>query len=155
MSIKIALLMLALRKVLRAPNMAIGVRYLGWAPARPHVGGDVMKFFVGLLLGLVLGAVGAIAYSVQTGRDLREAYEEVRSDLTSRDIEALGSRLEARFAQMQSQLEERIGQVRERASTAVGHATEVVQEAAETAGEAAGEAAPEAAKASAEEQSGA
>jgi gas vesicle protein len=96
-----------------------------------------MKFVVGFLAGLVLGAVGAVAYSVQSGRDLREAFDEVRSDLNKRDLEALGSRLEARFAEMQAQIESRIGQVRERATTAVDDAAETseasVADAAETA----------------------
>jgi gas vesicle protein len=106
-----------------------------------------MKFVVGFLSGLVLGAVGAVAYSVQSGRDLREAFDEVRSDLNKRDLEALGSRLEARFAEMQAQLESRIGQVRERATTAVDGAAETAQAAAEDAAETA--------QAAVEEQAGA
>jgi gas vesicle protein len=114
---------------------------------RSHLGGISMKFVVGFLSGLVLGAVGAVAYSVQSGRDLREAFDEVRSDLNKRDLEALGSRLEARFAEMQAQLESRIGQVRERATTAVDGAAETAQAAAEDAAETA--------QAAVEEQAGA
>ena len=40
-----------------------------------------MKFILGLLTGLVLGAVGAVAYSVPTGRDLREEYAGIRGDI--------------------------------------------------------------------------
>ncbi len=109
-----------------------------------------MKFVVGFLAGLVIGAVAAVAYSVQSGRDLREAFDEVRSDLNNRDLEALGSRLEARFAEMQAQLESRIGQVRERATTAVDGAAETTQAAVADAADAA-----ETARAAAEEQAGA
>jgi gas vesicle protein len=104
-----------------------------------------VKFIVGLLTGLVLGAVAAVAYSVQTGRDLREEYAGVRSDLSRGDLDALGSRLESRVTEMQALLETRIGEVRERASSvmqeagvAVGAAAEAAAETAEaTAGEAA------------------
>jgi len=76
-----------------------------------------MKFILGLLMGLVLGAVGTVAYSLQTGRDLREAFDEVRSDLDRRDFDALGSRLEARVSELQTRLEERIAQVRDNAAS--------------------------------------
>ncbi len=117
-----------------------------------------MKFIVGLLTGVILGAVGAVVYSAKSGRDLRETYEDVRSDLGSRDFDALGSRLEARFTEMQAQLEQRISEVRERATTAMEHAGDAAQDAAEDAGEsaeAAVERAGEAAQAAAEDQAGA
>ncbi len=112
-----------------------------------------MKFILGLLTGLVLGAVGAVAYSMQSGRDLRDALDDVRADLGSRDLDALGSRLEARFAEMQAQIEARIGQVRERAEAAAGD----VAEAAEAAGaaETTVEDAAEAAQAAVEDAAGA
>jgi len=94
-----------------------------------------MKFILGLLTGLVLGAVGAVLYSVQTGRDLREAVDQVRSELDNRDLDALGTRLEARFTQMQAQLEEKIGQAREKATAAVGQATEATHAAVDQASE--------------------
>lgn len=96
-----------------------------------------MKFILGLLTGTVLGAAGAVAYSMQTGRDLRDALDDVRADLNSRDLDALGSRLEARFAEMQAQLESRIGQVRERAGTAAADAADAAETAVEDAAEAA------------------
>ena len=83
-----------------------------------------MKFILGLLTGLVLGAVGTVAYSLQSGRDLREAFDEVRSDLDQRDFEALGTRLEARVAELQTRLEERIAQVRDRAGTTADEVAE-------------------------------
>jgi len=100
-----------------------------------------MKFILGLLTGTVIGAVGAVAYSMQTGRDLRDALDDVRADLNSRDLDALGSRLEARFNEMQAQIESRIGQVRERAEAAAGNAGEAVEEAVDETVEAAANAA--------------
>ncbi len=81
-----------------------------------------MKLIVGFLAGLVVGAMGAVAYSVQSGRDLREAYQEVRDDLSRRDLDALGARLDSRVSEMQAQLEARITQVREKAAAAVDEA---------------------------------
>ena len=101
-----------------------------------------MKLVVGFLSGLVIGAVGAVAYSVQSGRDLREAFDEVRNDLSKRDLDALGARLETRVTEMQSQLEARIAQVREKAA-AMDEATPVVTEAVEDAGDKAGSAGDE------------
>jgi gas vesicle protein len=97
-----------------------------------------MKLVVGFLSGLVIGAVGAVAYSVQSGRDLREAFDEVRNDLSRRDLDALGARLETRVSEMQAQLEVRIAQVREKA--AAMDATPVVTETVEDAGDKAGSA---------------
>lgn len=96
-----------------------------------------MKFILGLLTGAVIGAAGAVAYSMQTGRDLRDALDDVRADLSSRDLDALGARLEARFTEMQAQVESRIGQVRERAEAAAGNAGEAVEGAVEDATQAA------------------
>jgi gas vesicle protein len=89
-----------------------------------------MKFVVGFLSGVVVGAVGAVAYSIQTGRDLREAFDEVRSDLSRRDLDVLGARLESRVSEMQVQLEARIAQVREKAATAAEDARAGVAAAA-------------------------
>lgn len=105
-----------------------------------------MKFILGLLTGLALGAVGAVLYSAQSGRDLREAFDEVRSDLDQRDFEALGTRLEARVSELQVRLEERIAQVRDRAGTT---AVEVDATAADAGAAVAGAAATGAAVADA------
>ncbi len=100
-----------------------------------------MKFIVGFLAGLVVGAIGAVAYSVQSGRDLREAYQDVRDDLSKRDIDALGARLESRVTEMQAQLETRITQVREKASAAVEEARSTADATSDAADEAVAEAA--------------
>jgi len=86
------------------------------------IGDTVMKFIVGLLTGLALGAAGAVAYSVTTGRDLREVYAELRSTIDARDSEAPGMRLEARFAEVQSRIEDRVAQVRGQAAPVVSDA---------------------------------
>lgn len=155
MPLQLALLALLVRLVrlgsaIRAATRRAGRRplplLLGFVTSRPVgrartvLGGIIdMKFVLGLLTGLVLGAVGAILYSVQTGRDLREAVDQVRSDLDNRDLDALGSRLEARFGLMQAQLEEKIGQAREKATSAVGQASDAAHSAAEQASGAATE----------------
>jgi len=85
-----------------------------------------MKFIVGLATGIVIGAAGAVAYSVKSGQDLRETFEGVRSDIQKGDFDALGSRLEKGFNDMQAQLDERIGQIR--ASTATDTASETLSD---------------------------
>lgn len=102
-----------------------------------------MKVVVGFLGGLVIGAAGAVAYSVQTGRDLREVLQEVRSEISKGDLDALGARLESSVAQMQVQLETRIAQVRE--LTNVAEEAEVKAAEVEAAVDAAVDAAEDAA----------
>ena len=99
-----------------------------------------MKFFVGLTTGLVLGAAGAVIYSVKSGRDLREAFEEIRSEMNRRDVDALGARLDARVTEIQARFEERIAQVRDRGATAAGEAVETAADAVSEAKIAASEA---------------
>jgi gas vesicle protein len=116
-----------------------------------------VKFVVGLLSGLVLGAVAAVAYSVQTGRDLREEFEGVRSDLSRRDLDALGARLESRVTELQSVLETRMSEVREKAGAAMHEADVAADSATEAAAEVAAsvEAAAEVAAESAGDKAGA
>ena len=117
-----------------------------------------MKFILGLLTGLVLGAVGTVAYSLQSGRDLREAFDEVRSDLDQRDFEALGTRLEARVSELQTRLEERIAQVRDRAGTTAVEVEVVAADAGAAAADATDAAVADAAdtvEAAVEEKTGA
>jgi gas vesicle protein len=93
-----------------------------------------MGFIIGLLSGLLVGAAGAVLYTVQTGRDLRQEFDQVRSEIQQRDFDALGKHLEERFKELQTGLEERLAQARDSAT-----------QAAESAGDAAAEAASEAA----------
>jgi gas vesicle protein len=110
-----------------------------------------VKFILGLLTGLVLGAVAAVMYSVQTGRDLREEFEGVRSDLSRRDLDALGARLESRVTELQAVLETRMSEVRERAGAALHEADVAAETAAAAEAAASVEAAAEAANAAADQ----
>jgi gas vesicle protein len=96
-----------------------------------------VKFIVGLLAGVVLGMVGAVVYAGRSGQDLRETYAKVRSDLEKRDLDELGARLEARFAEVQATVEARIGEAREKAAAAAEEAATAVDEATDSAGDAA------------------
>ena len=92
-----------------------------------------MGFFMGLLVGLVTGAAGAVLYTVQTGRDLRQEFELMRTEVQQRDFDALGKHLEDRFRELQSGLEERITQARDTASKAADDTAETVESAADEA----------------------
>jgi gas vesicle protein len=117
-----------------------------------------MKFVVGLLSGVVIGAVGAVAYSVQSGKDLREAYESVRSDLSARDLDALGARVEKAVADMQVVLDAQIADVKAKVEAvtaarrgegaqALSDAADTVEAAASDVAETASEAVSDAAEA--------
>ena len=92
-----------------------------------------MGVFMGLLVGLVTGAAAAVLYTVQTGRDLRQEFELMRTEVQQRDFDALGKHLEDRFRELQSGLEERIGQARDTASKVADDAAETVESAADDA----------------------
>jgi gas vesicle protein len=91
-----------------------------------------MKWAFGFLTGIIVGFAAAVAYSVQTDRDLREEYAGARSDISKGDFDALGARLEARVAEMQSMVEARVNQMR---GSDAAEMTEEVAEAAEAAAE--------------------
>ena len=93
-----------------------------------------MSFIVGLLSGLLVGAAGAVLYTVQTGRDLRQEFEQVRSEIQQRDFDALGKHLEERFKELQTGLEERLAQARESATQAAESAGDAAAEATDNDG---------------------
>jgi gas vesicle protein len=84
-----------------------------------------MKFTTGLITGIAIGAVGAVVYSVRSGRDLRESFEQVRAEIERRDAEVLGGRL----AEVTAQVEERIGEVRAAAAPALEEASAQLENA--------------------------
>ncbi len=88
----------------------------------------------------MLGAVGAVAYSVTTGRDLREEYAQLRGDIDARDFEALGNRLEQRLNELQTTLQERVNQI-QGASTSNGDAGAALDNARSAASDAVDDAA--------------
>jgi gas vesicle protein len=94
-----------------------------------------MRFIVGLLGGLVAGAAGAVWYSQQTGRDLREEFQQVRSEIKARDFEALGAHLEDRFKELQASVEKLVAESGEQASKAGKNAASSAKEEAEEAKE--------------------
>jgi gas vesicle protein len=83
-----------------------------------------MKFVTGLLTGVALGAAGAVYYSVKSGKDLRATFDDVRGEIDARNYDALGARIERGFADLQTQIEERMNQVRAGANAALEEAEE-------------------------------
>jgi gas vesicle protein len=93
-------------------------------------GGSSMGFIMGLLTGLVVGAIGAVFYSIQTGRDLRDEFEQVRTQVQKRDFDALANLVDQRFRELQTGIDERIAQVRDAASKATNEAQSAAEDAA-------------------------
>ena len=98
-----------------------------------------MGFIIGLLSGLLVGAAGAVLYTVQTGRDLRQEFDQVRSEIQQRDFDALGKHLEDRFKELQASLEDRLADARESATRATDQASAAADASAGSDGAAAGE----------------
>ncbi len=66
-----------------------------------------MKFVVGLAAGVALAAA-AYVYA-QRNETLREAIEGVQADLKAGDTESLQARLESAFAEVRTQVQQRVG----------------------------------------------
>jgi gas vesicle protein len=98
-----------------------------------------MKFLVGLATGIVLGAAGAVAYSIRTGTDLRESFEGVRSDLEKRDFDALSTRLESGLSELQAVMDERLNQIKASTATAIDEANKAIEEGRAKAASASGD----------------
>jgi gas vesicle protein len=92
-----------------------------------------MRFIVGLLGGIVAGAAGAVWYSQQTGRDLREEFEQVRAEIKARDFDALGAHLEDRFKELQTSLEKLSSEAGKAAKGAADDVRDAAEEASERA----------------------
>jgi len=88
-----------------------------------------MGFILGLLGGLVAGAAGAVFYSQQTGRDLREEFQQIRSEIKARDFEALSTHLEDRFKELQSSIEKLMAEAGQQAAKTTGDMAETVESA--------------------------
>jgi gas vesicle protein len=94
-----------------------------------------MKFIVGVLTGFILGALSAIAYSVATGRDLREEYAGVRDEVMRRDFESLSARQGAggtngSAGEVIEDVKDAAGDAADDAAKAVGDAADAVEDAA-------------------------
>ena len=99
------------------------------ARSRDEGGGDPWVSSSECSPGSLIGAAGAVLYSVQTGRDLRKEFEQVRAEVQRRDLDALGKHLEERFKELQVGLEERVAQARETSTKAVDEAAEKAESA--------------------------
>jgi len=95
-----------------------------------------MRFILGMITGVVVGAATATYAASQQGQDLRGEFDRIRADIQQRDFDALGAHLEDRFKELQTNLEERFAQTEEGVEEAV-EAAEQAEEAAEEAEEAA------------------
>ena len=71
-----------------------------------------MKYLLGLATGIVIGAAGAVAYSVATGKDLRELAKEVRANIEGADVSEIGRRIDAGMAEVEATVADRINEIR-------------------------------------------
>ena len=95
-----------------------------------------MRFILGLITGVAVGAMAATISQSQSGQDIRAEFERIRADLDKRDFDAVGAHLEERFAQLQKNLEERFAEAGESAKEAAEDAESVVDSAEEAVEEA-------------------
>lgn len=92
----------------------------------------MIRFVLGLVSGVAIGAAAANLSQGQSGQDIRAEFERIRNDLQERNFDALGAHLEERFKELQANLEERFAEVQE----AADEANDAVEDAAEEAEEA-------------------
>jgi gas vesicle protein len=72
-----------------------------------------MRFILGAVAGFAAGVAASTLSSGKLGRELRDELDGIRADLEKRDYEAVGNRLEARFKDLQSNLEQRLAEAKE------------------------------------------
>jgi gas vesicle protein len=95
-----------------------------------------MRFILGAVAGFAVGMAASTLSSGKLGRELRDELEGIRADLEKRDFEAVGGRLEARFKDLQSSLEQRLAQAGDTATDVAEDASETLESAASDASEA-------------------
>lgn len=92
-----------------------------------------MRFILGAVAGFAAGVAASTLSSGKLGRELRDELDGIRADLEKRDYEAVGNRLEARFKDLQSNLEQRLAEAKEASQGAAdikGDAAEKLDKAA-------------------------
>jgi gas vesicle protein len=92
-----------------------------------------MRFILGAVAGFAVGMAASTLSSGKLGRELRDELEGIRADLEKRDFEAVGGRLEARFKDLQSSLEQRLAQAGDAATDVAEDASETLESAADDA----------------------
>ena len=101
----------------------------------------LVGFIAGAIVGFGIGVASSIAYSGQTGQDLREVYKDVRKNVESVDLEQFGQEVrtnvaqaqadvQANVAQVQAQVEEKVAQVRGKSGDNGAATSEATTEAA-------------------------
>jgi gas vesicle protein len=106
-----------------------------------------MRFILGLVTGVAIGAAVVTASSGQSGKDIRRDIERIRRDIEKRDFDAAGARIEKRFNDLQSSLESKFAQAGDAAKDVADEAEAAVDEAAQAVSDAAEDGADEVAKA--------
>ena len=92
-----------------------------------------MRFILGAVAGFAAGMAASTLSSGKLGRELRDELEGIRADLEKRDFDAVGTRLEARFKDLQSGLEQRLAQAGDAATDVAEDASETLESAADDA----------------------
>jgi gas vesicle protein len=96
----------------------------------------MMRFILGAVAGFAAGMAASTLSSGKLGRELRDELEGIRADLEKRDFDAVGTRLEARFKDLQAGLEQRLAQAGDAATDVAEDASETLESAATDASEA-------------------
>lgn len=108
--------------------------------------GSTMRFILGLVTGVAIGAAVVTATSGQSGKDIRRDIERIRRDIEKRDFDAAGAHIEKRFNDLQSSLEAKFAQAGDSAKDVAEDAKAAAEDAAETVSDAADDAADKATK---------
>jgi len=86
-----------------------------------------MRFYIGLATGVVMGALGAVAYSVATDTDLRQLFKQVQTELQNVDVEKIQASIQTGVADAQTQFDARMTEVRAATDSVVEKVSEAVE----------------------------
>ena len=89
-----------------------------------------MRALLGIAAVFVMAALAVVAYSVATGKDLREIAKGVQKDFDNVDVSGIGKRINEGVATVEGALTERIDDIRGVTAEVETAAAEKVEEAA-------------------------
>jgi hypothetical protein len=89
-----------------------------------------MRFIVGLAAVFAVAALAVMAFSVATGKDVRELAKDIQKDLDGVDASTIGKRINESVATVEAALSERIDDIRGAAKDVEASAADTLDEAA-------------------------
>jgi len=87
-----------------------------------------MRYIAGVITGVVVGALGTIAYSVATDTDLREVFKRAQAELEDVDINEIGAQIQTGIANAQAEVDASLSDLQARTDGAVEQVAKAIED---------------------------